>query len=130
MAITIDATKVRRKLKQLDITIPIAAAAALTAEAMAIQNVSMKRTPVDVRKGTAGGGTLRGSHEVSTPFWSGTDVEVVIAVGAGAESYAVIQHENMAYRHAVGQAKFLESAVHEAAESMAQNLAKYIKGAL
>jgi hypothetical protein len=119
--------KVIGNMKKLGRTVPLQAAAALYQEALLIQKVSMKRTPVDVRKGSSGGGTLRDSHETSAPYWKGKFLNVDISVGGPAATYAIVQHEDMTFKHKVGQAKFLESAINEAEPQLLARLAKRIK---
>jgi len=120
-------SKVIGNMKQLEKGIPLQAAAALYQEALIVQKTSMKRTPVDVRPGGQGGGTLRDSHETSAPYWKGEFLIVDIEVGGPAEKYAIVQHEDMTFKHKVGQAKFLESAVHDAEAGMLARIAKRIK---
>jgi hypothetical protein len=119
--------KVIGNIKKLEKGVPLQVAAALYQEALLIQKVSMKRTPVDVRKGGSGGGTLRNSHETSAPYWKGKFLNVDISVGGPAATYAVVQHEDMTFKHKVGQAKFLESAINEAEPQLMARLAKRIK---
>jgi hypothetical protein len=120
-------SKVIGNMKQLEKGIPLQAAAALYQEALLIQKVSMSRTPVDQRKRGSGGGTLRDSHETSAPYWKGKFLRVDIEVGGPAEKYAIVQHEEMTFKHKVGQAKFLESAFNEAEAGMMARIAKRIK---
>ena len=122
-----DIPKVIGNMKKLEKGVSLQAAAALYQEALVIQKESMKRTPVDVRPGGSGGGTLRDSHETSAPYWKGKFLNVDISVGGPAASYAIVQHEDMTFKHKVGQAKFLESAINEAEPQLMARLAKRIK---
>lgn len=119
--------KVIGNMKKLEKGVSLQAAAALYQEALIEQKESMKRTPVDVRKGGSGGGTLRDSHETSAPYYKGKFLNVDISVGGPAAPYAVVQHEDMSFLHKVGQAKFLESTIMESAPYMLARLAKRIK---
>jgi hypothetical protein len=69
---------------------------------------SMKRTPVDT-------GDLKESHETYGPFIRKDRVWAEIRVGGGKVDYAIVVHENTEAFHRVGQAKFLESTLLEAA---------------
>jgi hypothetical protein len=88
---------------------------ALYQEALAIQKVSMRRTPVDT-------GALRASHETLEPFFDGGEVRVAIAVGGPAAPYALVVHEDLDAHHNVGEAKFLEKSVLEAAQNLSERL--------
>jgi hypothetical protein len=104
---------------------------ALFQEALVEAKESMRRTPVET-------GALRASHEVERPVVDGEDVSVRIVVGGPAGShtpggtqksdvgYALIVHEDLEADHKVGQAKFLESTLHESAPHMAGRLAARI----
>lgn len=92
---------------------------ALYQEALVIQRESMKRTPVDT-------GALRASHETKQPDTTGGEVSVRIVVGGPAAPYALFVHERLDVHHPVGQAKFLESAVLEAARDLPSRLAARI----
>lgn len=87
-------------------------------------------SPIHVRVDRVGG-TLResiGSSEVYTLENEG--IEVLIWAGkpgSGAESYAAVQHENLLYRHKVGQAKYIEVPVMlMAPPEMAPYIASYV----
>lgn len=95
------------------------AGAALRAEGELIMTEAKRRTPVLT-------GVLRGSGHVTGPE-PGATIEVRLAFGGPAADYAVYVHENMQSFHHVGQAKFLESAVLEAAPRLAGNIAVRIK---
>lgn len=69
-------------------------------------------------------GTLKASGMVRPPVWEGTNVvSVELVYGGPAAPYAVVQHETPTYRHRVGQWKYLETPLLEAAPSMAQDIA-------
>jgi hypothetical protein len=58
------------------------------------------------------GGTLRnsvGSSVIAEFVEGGVEVHIWAGKpGSGAEKYAAVQHENLMYRHQVGQAKYIE----------------------
>jgi hypothetical protein len=74
-------------------------------------------------------GNLRRSHYVTEPVITGSNVVVEFGCGGTAESYAIEQHENLAFGHKqdltgtsqIG-AKFLERAMNEESGSAAQNM--------
>lgn len=124
---------VARRLKELARKLRRAEHIALYQEALVITAVSMRRTPVDVRKGGPGGGTLRDSHETSAPRRKGTTVQVDIKVGGPAAEYAAVVHERVIapsgrpVNHPVGRAKFLESAILEAEKTFGARIAKRLQ---
>jgi len=129
-----DAKAVVEELDQLRRKVPTVVAKALSAEAKIIMGVSVDRTPVDTT-------ALRDSHITLDPTITGNDIEVKIEVGgpAGGEKelgYALAVHENLEARHDVasgfrgGQAKFLESAVNEAAPNLPTLLIQRIRDSL
>ncbi len=94
------------------------AGAALRSEAELIMTAAKERTPVRY-------GHLRASGSVAGP--SGPEQEVTLSFGGNAAPYAIYVHENLEARHDPpyghgGQAKFLESAVLEAASSLPDRL--------
>lgn len=91
------------------------AATQLAIEAEVIMAESKQQVPVDT-------GVLRASGHVLPANVNGDDVEVTLGYGGAAEAYAVIQHENLNYRHTVGNAKFLERPLMEAARGMGERL--------
>lgn len=118
--------KVVGNIEALEIKIPLKAGAALYQEALIVQKESMKRTPVDVTT-KGGGGTLRDSHETSMPYYKGKLLNVDIKVGGPAADYAVVQHEDLTFKHKVGQAKFLESVILEAAPNMLERVGRRMR---
>jgi hypothetical protein len=105
------------RLEKLAIEAPKELGAAMYQEGLVIQGVSMSRTPVEF-------GALRASHATQRPDFSGSDPSVQITVGGPSAPYAVYVHENLAAHHHVGQAKFLESAIKEAAPTFAASVAR------
>ena len=86
--------------------------AALFQEGENIMGVSVNRTPVDQ-------GPLRASAHVKKPVTKGGATTVTLAYGT---DYAVYVHEILTSVHPSGQAKYLESAVKEAADGMGRRL--------
>jgi len=123
---------VARRLKELARKLRREEHIALYQEALVITAVSMRRTPVDVTTGK-GGGTLRDSHETSAPRRKGTTVQVDIQVGGPTAPYAAVVHERVIapsgrpVQHIVGRAKFLESAILEAAPTFGARIAKRLQ---
>lgn len=95
--------------------------ASLFAEGQRVMGEAKKLAPVDT-------GTLRASGTVLPPHIEG-DGRIVVTLGFGgaAKTYALIQHERLDYRHKVGQAKYLETAMDEAEELMPHRLAAGMK---
>ena len=79
-----------------------------------IKTLSQERCPVD-------SGTLRGSAQVVKE-----GDKIIVGYGGAAASYSIDQHENMAYHHPVGQAKFLESAFDE----LSGKISDYVRRAI
>lgn len=70
-----------------------------------VREDSMDQTPVLT-------GTLKGTHFVAPAVISGSKVTIPLWVGGGpAKKYAVRQHEEINWKHKVGNAKFLENAL-------------------
>jgi len=99
-----------------------ALAKALYQEAETIMNQAKRITPVDT-------GTLRNSGHVQQPKITRNAVEVMMGFGGAAE-YAIYVHENIHVRHRVGQAKFLEQPLNQAASGLSQRLASRIRDSL
>jgi len=78
------------------------------------------RSPVD----PVDGGSLKASIHLSPVKRTKRGLEVYWQAGGPASAYALIQHENMAYKHTTGQAKFISSVVYEDAAAMRSELAK------
>lgn len=76
--------------------------------------------PVDI-------GTLRGSGFVENPVIDSGRIVVEIGYGGPAESYALEQHERIDYHHKVGQAKYLETPMNQAAKGLDDRLAARIQ---
>lgn len=91
-----------------------AGGAALYEEALAVDALSVKKTPVDT-------GRLRATHYVAPPVQQGE--QVVVELGNGTE-YAIYVHERTDVAHAVGEAKFLQNALNERSKGMLERLQK------
>ena len=90
--------------------------AALKQEGENAMGVSKRRTPVDL-------GPLRASAHVKLPETKGGVTSVTLAYGT---DYAVYVHEIVTTAHTVGQAKFLESSVKDAAKGFGDRMQKKI----
>jgi len=94
--------------------------AGLYVEGENIMGVSKQRTPVDT-------GDLKATGHVKLPIEKDGGVLVELAYGT---DYAIYVHEILSNSHPVGQAKYLESAVKEAAPGFGGRLMKRIQGRL
>lgn len=94
------------------------AARGVTMAAHHVQGVSVARTPMDV-------GDLR-SSQVVVP----AERDDPVAAVSSDLPYAVRQHEELAYQHRHGQAKFLESALHDSKGEVRAIIAKQTRRAL
>ena len=110
----------RQALADLTPRVERAAARALNQEHEAIMTEAKRRTPVDT-------GALRASGQVLPPEIRGTAIVSEGGFGNAAVKYSVYVHENLTARHPVGQAKFYESAILEAAAGMEERLAAEIR---
>jgi hypothetical protein len=93
-----------------------AAAAGLYVYAEKVMTEAKERCPVDT-------GRLRATGHVQPPEIGASEISVTLAFGT---DYAIYVHENLAARHPVGEAKFLERAVMANAAGMASFLARSI----
>ncbi len=80
-------------------------------------------TPVDK-------GPLRASGTVLPPEISGSRITVASGFGGAAKKYAVVQHEDLNLRHAVGGPKFLERPFLARKTGMGRRLAGGVEKAL
>lgn len=82
-----------------------AVAQAVYAEANVIMRESKKEVPLD-------DGPLRRSGTVEPPVVQGLVWEITLGYGGTAQAYALLQHENLMFKHAPGRkAKYLEDPV-------------------
>lgn len=78
-------------------------------------------------------GVLRDSVGYEIRVENGQVVVIIFAgrQGSGAEEYAAVQHENLMYRHNIGQAKYIEVPVTiMSAQSMSPIIVKHIQNAM
>ena len=78
-----------------------AVAQAVGKAALDLEGRAQSVTPVDT-------GTLKASIHVEGPEVRGNEATAKVSTGGEASDYAIIQHENLAYNHTTGQAKFIE----------------------
>lgn len=118
-----------------------AATQALHEEAIRILAASQPLVPVspgDVPIGprATGGGHASPAHAPGLLRSTGAverDAQDVITIrygGHGIAPYALVQHENLSYRHTTGRAKFLQEPFFEATSGMAERLAASIRAHL
>ena len=69
-------------------------------------------------------GVLRASGHVKPPVVSRTGASVNLGYGGAASAYALVQHERTDYAHTVGQAKYLEIPVRQAAAGFGERVAR------
>lgn len=108
------------KLQKIDSSMLDILGGVLRREGENIMSRSVPLVPVDT-------GVLRASRTVQGPKIGGTrgiakTVVVTLGYGGAAKAYATIQHENLSYRHTVGQAKFLEVPFNEAMQGIGQRI--------
>lgn len=115
-----DVRRAKDAFKAVGDTADEALGAALYAEANRALNMSRPLVPVDT-------GVLRGSGVVLQPQRSGSGVRVVMGYGGAAKAYALKQHEELSYRHRVGQAKYLVEGVRRSLPGAEQRIAANIR---
>lgn len=94
---------------------------ALKAAGEAVLALSIRvYVPVDL-------GPLRASGQTAGPEYNRKTIIVVIAFGSPTVDYAVVQHEEPDFEHAVGEWKYLETPLFAAASSLAANLARELQ---
>lgn len=112
--------KLMKVLTTLASLAPQIVGAALYREGGAIMTKSKKLCPVDL-------GNLRATGDVAPPEEHGGHVTVTLGYGGPAAKYAVAQHERLDFKHTVGQAKYLEDPMLEAAQGMDARIGVSIK---
>ena len=95
-------------------------AKALYQEALLVAENSKALTPVDT-------GALRASHTVSEPITDSDGISVKIGAGGPTAPYSVYVHEDLEAHHEVGQAKFLQTAVSNAARTLPMRIAARLR---
>jgi len=105
--------------------------AALKQEAEIIMTQSKREVPVDT-------GALKNSGFVSEPTQSGQNISIKLGYGGTSTKvnpktgevttvYAIYVHENTAWHHRVGKAKFLEDPIMRAREKLMNRIAYRVK---
>mgnify|MGYP000935691953 CR=1 FL=1 len=112
--------EMEKALRKLGDKAEFAMKRALTTEAEKVMAIAKRLTPVDT-------GALRASGHVQRPVVDKNKIEVTLGFGGSAASYAIFVHERTELRHTVGQAKFLEQPVNEAARGLADRLAQELR---
>jgi len=114
------------KLTEAVAKAPALLAQALFTEANVIMTAAKKLTPVGgppYSPYDKSPGTLRASGTVKAPEIGAGMVSVELGFGGAASVYAMIQHEHTEYPHHVGQAKFLQTAMMDAAPTFGEAIA-------
>jgi hypothetical protein len=112
--------ELKKALKQQGPRAEQSLARALFTEGERIMTEAKRLTPVDT-------GALRASGHVQKPVIRRGRIEVTLGFGGPSAPYAVIVHENLNVRHQVGQAKFLEKPLNEAARGLAERIAAEVR---
>jgi len=113
-------TELQRALRQLGPKAESALKRSLTTEAEKIMARAKRLTPVDT-------GTLRATGHVQRPVLERDRIEITLGFGGPAAQYAIYVHEGTEMNFTVGQAKFLEQPVNEAARGLADRLAREVR---
>lgn len=95
------------------------AKASLYRKAQEVMTDAKRRTPVD-------DGHLRASGYVTRPTQEGSAWVCEVGFGGPAAPYALIQHEELGFRHRVGEAKYLENAVKALAPEVLRDIQKVV----
>lgn len=113
--------EMERNLSGIAKEFPKDAGAALLNAAEAVLTLSLRvYVPVDL-------GPLRASGQTAGPEHTRKLIIVVIAFGSPTVDYAVVQHEEPDFQHTVGEYKYLETPLMQAAGSLAANLARELR---
>jgi len=75
-------------------------------------------------------GVLRASGHVELPKIEGDSVSVTLGYGGPAAPYALVQHENLTYKHTVGSAKYLELPLLARAKSLTEQVVAHVHAKL
>lgn len=108
------------KLDKLVENIEGRSAAGAFAAGLMVQAEAQRRTPVDTGNLRGSAFTRRVPEDLTPDGWA------TVEVGFSAD-YAVFVHEDMEARHAVGQAKFLESAVYDLRERIVEVIKQHAR---
>jgi hypothetical protein len=113
--------EMERNISGIVTKFPNDAGAALLNAAEAILALSIRvYVPVDL-------GPLRASGQTAGPEHTRKLIIVAIAFGSPTVDYAVVQHEEPDFQHTVGEYKYLEIPLMQAAGSLAANLARELR---
>ena len=119
--------EMERQLREIAVEFPKDAGAALLNSAEAVLTLAQRvYVPVDL-------GPLRASGQTAGPEFEGAGIRgkqiirVVIAFGSPTVDYAVVQHEEPDFQHTVGEYKYLETPLMQAAGSLAANIARELR---
>ncbi len=121
----------RARMTEAGVRAPLLLGRALYQEAELIMTRAKRMTPVGGAPYSPNDphpGNLRASGTVLPPEVVGTSVLVTLGFGGAASAYAHRQHEEGSFRHHVGEAKFLEKPVLEAAPGIGLRLAPRMQG--
>jgi hypothetical protein len=88
--------------------------------------MEVKRTEM-VRRTPKEFGTLRNTVMVQPPEWNGNTISCSVVAGGPSAPYAIVQHENLQYRHTEGQAKYIESVILESRSSIGAEVGALVK---
>lgn len=106
----------KSRLERVHSRFPTAVEKALREEAEIEMTESKRRVPVDT-------GVLRASGHVTPTQYDGRTISVALVYGGAADQYAIVVHEDEEAFHKVGQAKYLESVLHESEPYMGKRIA-------
>ena len=121
MAKIVGDKRLMENLRRLVRESPKIIAAVLFQEAVKIQKKSMERTPVEFN-------ALRASHDTEKPkIKPGVSISTKIKVGGPAAPYAVHVHYRDDVKHSVGESRFLEKSINDAAKTLAKDIAAKAK---
>jgi hypothetical protein len=107
--------KVIANLRSLASSMPVQVGRAMFEVGEEIMARAKAITPVDT-------GVMRASGFVELPKIAGDEVTVRMGFGGASSEYVIVQHEDLSLHHEVGQAKFLEQPVLEAAPTLARDI--------
>lgn len=119
----VGADAVRQRLERLASLAPDAIGRAMRQEIEIEATEAKLRTPVDT-------GTLRGTVHAFGPERRWRTIQVGIAAGGPAAPYALYVHEDLEAFHKVGQAKYIESVLNEAAPHLPARILRRVESEL
>lgn len=116
-------TEIEQKIKRLGRDAPKAAARGLIEEANAILYEADPLVPKDH-------GILRNTATHTAPKQTVADVSLEAGYGSVTVDYAAVQHENLTFRHRVGQAKYLATVVQRRAREFPRTIGRALDRAI